>query len=108
MIKNILRGAYSRHHCKFVHYLKNDSIIHSNIKKIFCVNEKKEEIHLYIMQDKYSVKPDREFRINYTSHEPKPKAEVLIKEGEKKPLLQRIRPMKIISYGKYFFKIYLK
>ena len=31
--------------------------------KHFCSKMRKEEILLYIMNDKYSVKPDKEFRI---------------------------------------------
>ncbi len=31
--------------------------------KSFCSKTRKEEILLYIMNDKYSVKPDKEYRI---------------------------------------------
>jgi hypothetical protein len=39
--------------------------------KFFCSKEKvrKEEILLYIMNDKYSVKPDQEYRISHKTIE---------------------------------------
>ena len=37
--------------------------------KNFCSKMRKEEILLYIMNDKYSVKPDKEFRINHQTVE---------------------------------------
>ncbi len=60
--------------------------------KRFCEKVKKEEILLYIMQDKYSVKPDKEFRINYTTLEKK------VSETEDK-----YKPHKIMHYGKWLF-----
>jgi hypothetical protein len=41
------------------------------IQKFFCTKEKvrKEEILLYIMNDKHSVKPDKEFRISHKTIE---------------------------------------
>lgn len=49
---------------------------------------RKEEILLYIMNDKYSVKPDKEFRINFTTIES-------LEESTKKVAAKRV-----IKYGK--------
>lgn len=62
---------------------------HRDIIETFCEKIKKEEILLYIMQDKYSVKPDKEFRINHTTLEKK------VNETEDK-----FKPFKIMHYGR--------
>ena len=64
--------------------------VNKNLKKYFCDNEKlrKEEILFYIMNDKYSVKPDKEFRINHTT----------LDDHDKQT--NKTSPKKIIHYGK--------
>jgi hypothetical protein len=39
------------------------------VKKLFNDKLKKEEILIYVMNDKYSVKPDKEFRISHSTME---------------------------------------
>ena len=58
-------------------------------KKLFSDNDKlrKEEILFYIMSDKYSVKPDKEYRINHTTLDSHDK------------ITNKLAPKKIIQYG---------
>lgn len=63
-------------------------------KKYFSEKDKlrKEEILFYIMNDKYSVKPDKEYRISHTtidSHD---------------NTTNKIGPKKLIQYGIIVFK----
>jgi hypothetical protein len=55
--------------------------------KFFCEKIRKEEIHLYVMHDKYSVKPDKEFRINHQTLESFDKD-------------KKNKKMKVMEYGK--------
>ena len=68
----------------------NQLSINRNLKKFFSDNEKlrKEEILFYIMNDKYSVKPDKEYRINHTT----------LDNHDNKT--NKTSPKKIIHYGK--------
>jgi len=75
--------------------LKKGKRIYFYLNKInfcFCEKIKKEEIILYIMQDKYSVKPDKEFRINHSTLEKK------CEDSQN----EKYKPNKVIFYGKYF------
>jgi hypothetical protein len=53
-------------------FLKTKPKIHK--LRFFCDKIQKEEILFYIMNDKHSVKPDKEFRINLSSIETYDKA----------------------------------
>jgi hypothetical protein len=85
--------------------------ISPSMQKTFCDKMKREEILLYIMHDKYSVKPDKEFRINHTTLEKRispdtpptteEKVDISIDGKEIKPKY-RFKPHKVVSYGTLF------
>jgi hypothetical protein len=72
---------------KMKNLLKFNIFLNKNYK-YFTDNLRKEEILLYVMNDKYSVKPDKEFRINHTTLDSHDK------------ISNKKTPKKIINYGK--------
>jgi hypothetical protein len=67
--------------------LRNIKISNFLLKQ-FSDKLRKEEILFYIMNDKHSIKPDKEYRINHTT---------LDTHNQK---TNKIVPTKIMSYGK--------
>ncbi len=84
----------------------------SCLNQRLCDKIKREEILLYIMQDKYSVKPDKEFRIHHTTLEKRispdipPKTEEKVdisSDGKEISPKSKFKPHKVVSYGILFY-----
>jgi hypothetical protein len=73
----------------------------------FSEKIKKEEILLYIMQDKFSIKPDKEFRINHSTIEDESgcvvedSANISKKElTNNQSLNGKLKKPKVVTYGR--------
>lgn len=77
---------------KTLNCVKKSQNLNYLTKSKFNFSEKirNEEILVYVMNDKYSVKPDKEFRINHSTLE---KIDDITKSIESK---------KVVTYGKFF------